>query len=49
MLGWSKGPFSIFCKIKDTFFIFTNNFIGLDTLSVCVGYLSRSLTLIVLH
>ena len=27
ILGWPKSPFSFFSKIKDTFFIFTNNFI----------------------
>ena len=30
ILGWPKSPFSFFCKIKDTFFIFTNNFIDVD-------------------
>ena len=25
-----KSPFSFFCKIKDTFFIFTNKFIEMD-------------------
>ena len=29
MLGWSKSLFSFFCKIKDIFFIFMNNFIDL--------------------
>ena len=32
-LGWPKSPFNLFCKI-DTFFIFTNSFIGLDILSM---------------
>ena len=31
--GWPKCPFSVFCKIKDIFFIFTNNFIDVDSLS----------------
>ena len=34
VLGWPKSPFSFFHKIKDTLFIFTNNFIDLDILSV---------------
>ena len=34
VLGWPKSPFSFFHKIKDTFFIFTNNFIDLDSLRV---------------
>ena len=34
LLGWPKSPFSFFCKIKDIFFIFTNNFIDLDILSM---------------
>ena len=34
VLGWPKGPFRFFHKIKDTFFIFTNNFIDLDILSM---------------
>ena len=38
VLGWPKIPFSFFCKIKDTFFIFTKNFTDLDILSY-VGYL----------
>ena len=33
LLGWPKSLFSFFCKIKDTFFIFTNNFVDLDILS----------------
>ena len=33
LLGWPKSPFSFFCKIKDTFFIFTNNYIDLGILS----------------
>ena len=32
-LDWLKGPY-FFHKIKDTFFIFTNNFIDLDVLSI---------------
>ena len=34
MLVWPKSPFSFFCKIKDTFFIFTNNSIDLGILSM---------------
>ena len=34
LLGWPKCPFSFFYKIKDTFFIFTNNFVDLDILSM---------------
>ena len=34
VLGWPKSLFSFFCKIKDTFFIFTSNFIDLDILSM---------------
>ena len=34
LLGWPKSLFSFSCKIKDTFFIFTNNFIDLDILSM---------------
>ena len=34
VLGWPKSPFSFFCKVKDTFFIVTNNFIDLDILSM---------------
>ena len=30
----AKSPFTIFRKIKDIFFIFTNDFIGLDILSM---------------
>ena len=33
-LAWPKSPLIFFCKIKDTFFIFTNNFIYLDVLSM---------------
>ena len=33
LLGWSKSPFSFFNEIKDTFFIFTSNFIDLNILS----------------
>ena len=32
LLGWPKSQFSFFRKIKDTFFIFTNNLIDLDIL-----------------
>ena len=32
--GWPKSPFSFFCEIKDIFFIFTDNFIDLDILSI---------------
>ena len=31
--GWPKRSVSFFCKIKDTVFVFTNNFIDLDILS----------------
>ena len=35
LLGWPKSPFRFFFyKIKDTFFVFTNNFIDLDSLSM---------------
>ena len=34
LLGWLKCPFRFFYKIKDTFFIFINNFIDLDILSM---------------
>ena len=34
LLGWPKSLFSFFHKIKDKFFIFTNNFIDLDILSM---------------
>ena len=34
LLGWPKSPFSFFSKIKETFFIFTNNFVDLDILSM---------------
>ena len=34
ILGWPKSPFSFFHKIKDTYFIFTNNFIHLGILSM---------------
>ena len=33
-MGWPKGLYSFFCKIKDTFFICTNNFLELDILSM---------------
>ena len=36
VLGWPKSPFSFSRKIKDTFFIYTNNFIDLDILSMSV-------------
>ena len=31
-LGWPKSPFSFLHKIKDTVFVFTNNFTDLDIL-----------------
>ena len=34
LLGWPKSPYVFFHKTKDTFFIFTNNFIDLDILSM---------------
>ena len=34
VLGWPKSLFRFFCKIKDTFFTFTNNFIDSDILSM---------------
>ena len=34
ILGWPKSLFSFFCNIKDTFFIFPNNFNDLDILSM---------------
>ena len=34
ILGWSKCPFWFFCTLRETFFIFTNNFIDLDILSM---------------
>ena len=34
ILGWTKSPFGFTHKIKDTFLIFTNNFIDLDILSM---------------
>ena len=34
VLGWPKSPYGFFHKIKNTFFIFTNNFIDLDILSM---------------
>ena len=33
-MGWPKSLFSFFHKTKHTFFIFTNNFIDLDILSM---------------
>ena len=32
--GWPKSPYGFFCKIKDTLFIVTSNFIDLDILSM---------------
>ena len=34
LLGWPKSLYSFFHKAKSTFFIFTNNFIDLDILSM---------------
>ena len=34
ILGWPKSPRGFFHKIKDTFFIFNNNIIDLDILSM---------------
>ena len=34
LLGWPKSLLSFFCKIRDTLFIFTNNCIDLDILSM---------------
>ena len=34
ILGWPNSLFSFFHKVKDTFFIFTINFIDLDILSM---------------
>ena len=34
IFGWLKSPFSFLCKIKDTWFIFTNNFIDLDIFTI---------------
>ena len=34
LLGWAKSLYDFFHKIKDTFFIFTNNVIDLDLLSM---------------
>ena len=34
LLACPKSPYVFFCKIKDTFFIFTNNFIDFDILSM---------------
>ena len=34
VLGWPKSLFSLFHKIKGTFFIFTSNFIDLDILII---------------
>ena len=33
-IGLAKKLFIFFCKTKDTFFIFTNNFMDLDVLSM---------------
>ena len=32
--GGPKSPYGLFCKIKDTCFVFTNNFTDLDILSM---------------
>ena len=37
VLGWPKVSLGFFCKIKDTFFIVTNNFIDLDILSMSLS------------
>ena len=34
LLGWPKSLLSFFHKVKDIFFIFTNNFVDLDILSM---------------
>ena len=34
ILGWPKSPLSFFHKVKDTFFIFTNNVIDLGIVSM---------------
>ena len=34
VLGWPKSPYGFFRKIKDTFFIFTDNCIDLAILSM---------------
>ena len=34
LLGWPSSLFSFFHEMTDTFFIFTNNFIDLDILSI---------------
>ena len=41
-LGWPKSLYVFFCKIKGTLFIFTNNFIDVDILSMLA--ISRVLT-----
>ena len=46
LLGWPKSQFSFFRKIKDTFFIFTNNLIDLDIFEF-VGFLPCDRTLII--
>ena len=33
-IGLSKNPYGLFCKMKGTFFIFTNDFIDLDILNM---------------
>ena len=38
ILSWPKSSFSFFHKTKDTFFIFTNNFIRLDILSSAISH-----------
>ena len=37
LLHWLKSPLSFFHKIRDTFFIFTNNSIDLDILSMSLS------------
>ena len=37
ILGQPKSPFSFFCKIKDIFFIFNNNFIDLGIWGMSVS------------
>ena len=34
MLGWPASSYDFYHKIEDTLFIFTNNFIDLDILSI---------------
>ena len=47
-LGWPKSPYGFSQKIKDTFFIFMNNSIDLDILSM-LAISCRGITLIVLR